>query len=232
MLEWVGGSGLYWGDWRCGLLAGVYRIGLPSALYRTGDVDGVGNTIGSMVNHLTPIRSKNTHIIQLMGGLIDVLDSNPFTIVQNMCKKLDAKGTFLTSFATVDNKKIRDGIITSSYERNNKLGSRDMAIFGIGALEKGTLLSPDLIKPEEFKELKGEKAVGDILGHCFDEKGNFISSNLEDRLVSVSINRLKKFKKRIALAGGEHKKIAVKGALLSGVINILVINEKLAQKII
>lgn len=193
---------------------------------------GVGNTIGSMVNHLSPIRSKNTHIIQLMGGLIDVLDSNPFTIVQNMCKKLEAKGAFLTSFATVDNKKIRDRIITSSYERNSKLGNYDMAIFGIGAIEKGTLLSPDLIKPEEFKELKEKKAVGDILGHCFDEKGNFISSNLENRLVSVPINRLKKFKKRIALVGGDYKRIAVNGALLSGVINILVINEKLAKKII
>jgi len=193
---------------------------------------GVGNTIGSMVNHLTPIKSKNTHIIQLMGGLIDVLDSNPFTIVQNMCKKLDAKGSFLTSFATVDNKKIRDGIISSSYERNGKLANYDIAIFGIGAIEKGTLLSPDLIKPEEFKELKKKKAVGDILGHCFDEKGNYINSSLEDRLVSVSIDRLKKFKKRIALVGRDHKKIAVKGALLSGIINILVINEKLAQKII
>ena len=193
---------------------------------------GVGNTIGLMVNHLTPIRSKNTHIIQLMGGLIDVSDSNPFTIVQNMCKKLKAKGTFLTSFATVDNKKIKDRIIYSSYERNSKLGNCDMAIFGIGAFEKGTLLSPDLIKSEESKELKGKKAGGDILGHCFDEKGNFISSNLEDRLVSASVDRLKEFKKRIAVAGGDYKKNAVKGALLSGVINIMVINEKLAQKII
>ena len=193
---------------------------------------GVGNTIGLMVNYLTPIRSKNTHIIQLMGGLVDVSDSNPFTIVQNMCKKLEAKGTFLTSFATVDNKKIRDRIISSSYKRNSKLGNCDMAIFGIGAFEKGTLFSPDLIKPEELKELKVKKAVGDILGHCFDGNGNFISSNLEDRLVSVSIERFKKFKKRVALSGGDYKKIAVKGALLSGVINILVINEKLAQKII
>jgi len=193
---------------------------------------GVGNTIGSIVNFLTPMKSKNTHVIQLMGGLIDVSDSNPFTIVQNMCKKLEAKGTFLTSFATVDSKKIRDRIISSNYKRNSKLGSCDMAIFGIGAFERGTLLSPDLIKPEEFKELKEKKAVGDILGHCFNEIGNFISSNLEDRLVSASVDRLMEFKKRIAIAGGDYKKNAVKGALLSGVINVLVIDEKLAQKVI
>jgi len=193
---------------------------------------GVGNTIGSMVNHLTPIRTKNTHIIQLMGGLINVLDSNPFTIVQNMCQKLEAKGTFLTSLATVDNKKIRNGMISSSYIGKGDLDKCDIAIFGVGAIGKGTLLSPGLVKQEEFKELKEKKATGDILGHCFDEKGNFISSNLEDRLVSISIAILKKLKKRIALVGGDYKKLAVKGALLSGIINILVINEKLAQKII
>ncbi len=55
-----------------------------------------------------------------MGGLIDVLDSNPFAIVQNMCKKLKARGSFLTSLAAVENKKIRDEIISSNFEKNSK----------------------------------------------------------------------------------------------------------------
>ncbi len=193
---------------------------------------GVGNTIGSMVNYITPIKTRNTHIIQLMGGLINVSDSNPFTIVQEMCKKLEAKGTFLTSLATADNEKIRNGIISSSYIGKGDLDKYDIAIFGVGAIEKGTLLAPELVKKEEFEELKEKAAVGDILGHCFDKKGNFISSHLEDRIVSISIDRLKKFKKRVALSGGDYKRIAIKGALLSGVISTIVTDEKLAKEII
>jgi len=193
---------------------------------------GVGNTVGLTVNYLTPIRSKNTHIIQLMGGLITVSDSNPLTIVQNMCKKLEAKGTFLASNATVENRKMKESIISSSGIKKINLGKKDIAMFGIGSVGRGTLLAPGLVKEEEFEELKRKGAVGDICGHCFNKEGKFIGSSLEDRLVCISLKQLKKFKNRIAIAGGKHKAKAIKGSLCSGVITAIVIDEDTAKEII
>lgn len=193
---------------------------------------GLGETIGTMVGYLTPIKTKNTQIIQLIGGLTEVNNANPFTIVQEVCNKFGAKGAFLTSRAIVDNKKIKDSIITSSNIENISLNRNDIAIFGIGLFERRTFLSPDLIKKEEFEELKRKGAVGDICGHCFNEEGKYINSNLEDRLVCMSLKQLKKFKKRIAIGGGKHKVKAIKSILRSGMITTLIVDEDTAKEII
>lgn len=191
---------------------------------------GVGNTVGSMVDSLTPIKTKNTHVVQLMGGLEDVTNFNPFTIVQEISKKLNAKGTFLTSHALAENKQLKEAIISSSYIGGG-LDKADIAIFGIGAIEKGAILRLNFITEEELKELKEKSAVGNVIDHYFDAKGDFINSKLEDRIVSLSIEQLRKFKRRIALAGGNYKKAAIKGALLSGIVDTLVIDESTAKLI-
>ena len=193
---------------------------------------GLGAKVGSMVSYITPIKTRNTHIVQLMGGLTDVSDTNPFWIVQEMCKKLKAEGTFLTSPATVSNEETRNRIISSSYLSSIDLKNKcNMAIFSIGDVAEGTLLSQGLVKKEELGELKEKGAVGDILGHCFDKKGNFINSSIDKRLISISIDILKSSERIVGLIGGNKKK-SLKGVLLSGIINTLVCDEKLAQEVI
>lgn len=193
---------------------------------------GVGRTIGAMVDNLTPIKTKNTHIIQLMGGLTDVSSSNPFTITQEVCKKLGATGTYLTSFATVNSKNLKEEIISTCHLRDTDLSKCDMAIFGIGAFKKGTILSPDLVREGEFEELKQKEVVGDILGHCFDNKGNFVDSDLEDRLISIPLDRLRECGNNIALVGGDYEVSSIKGALRTGIINTLIIDEDIVKKIV
>ncbi len=192
---------------------------------------GIGNTLGSMVDCLTPMNTKNTHVIQLMGGMEDMTNFNPFTIVQEISKKLNAKGTFLTSYALAENKEIRDSIISSS-QIGSELKKADMAIFGIGAIERSTVVGLNLVNMEIIKQVKHKGAVGDVLGHCFDVEGNFIDSKLEDRIVSISIKHLRKFKQLIAIAGGDYKKDVIKGALFSGIINTIVIDENTARLIL
>ncbi len=189
---------------------------------------GVGNTIGQIVQNIVSMKTKNLHIVQLMGGLADVNYTNPFTIVQETCRKLNANGTYMTSYAIVESKELRESIFynTATGHRVIKLWEQcKEALFGIGAIERGTFLSPQLVNMEEIEKLKSMGAVGDILGHCFDITGNFINTDLEDRLISIPISMLKKIKKRVAVAGGREKARALKGALLSGSITCLVTDE-------
>jgi DNA-binding transcriptional regulator LsrR (DeoR family) len=95
----------------------------------------------------------------------------------------------------------------------------DLAVFGVGMIENGTLLSPKLVSSGEMDELKKLNAIGDILGHCFTAEGEFIQSELEDRLVSIPIELLKRIKARRAAVVGEEKIPAILGALKTGLIN-------------
>jgi DNA-binding transcriptional regulator LsrR (DeoR family) len=159
-----------------------------------------------------------------MGGLPDVTKENPFSIIQETCRKWNAGGTFLTSFATAENKEARDSFFqnTDTGKMIYKLWEKcDKAIFGIGTIEKGTLLSPELVGSEELETLKASSAIGDVLGHCFDAEGNFITTGLEDRLVAIPIDLLRNIPLRRAVALGQFKVAALLGALKSGTINEL-----------
>jgi DNA-binding transcriptional regulator LsrR (DeoR family) len=193
---------------------------------------GYGKTISFVVNYLTPMETDNTHIIQLMGGPTIVSKDNPFTIVQETCRKLHAKGTYITSLALVENKKMRDLIINSNSINKNLWEKCDQAIFGIGIFKKDSILSPELISNQEFAELKKLEVVGNILGHCLNKKGVFLNTALEDRLVSIPVEILKKIKDRILIAGGEQKFQSIASALLSGIVTTLVTDVKIAKKLL
>ena len=195
---------------------------------------GGGDTIGKVVSHLVAIHTKSLHIVQLIGGLSNVYYKNPLTIMQELCRKFDAQGTYLTSFATVENEEIRDSIFNSSMGTTilKMWDTCDEALFGIGSIGKGTFLSPDLIQANEFKTLEERGAWGDILGHCFDLKGNFIETDLEKRLVSIPLQMLKKIPKRVALAVGDYKVNAIHGALLTNIITAFISDEDTVKKLL
>ncbi len=170
-----------------------------------------------------------------MGGLHDVTSENPITIIQETCRKLKANGTYLTSTATVENMDVRDSLLchTTMGQRVSELWQQcRTALFGIGAIERGTLLSPDLVSQRERAYLQQAGAVGDILGHCFDAHGVFIDSHLEKRLMSIPVPVLQGIPERVAIAGGEYKVSALRGALLSGLITTFVTDVVTARRLL
>jgi DNA-binding transcriptional regulator LsrR (DeoR family) len=163
-----------------------------------------------------------------MGGLPEVSKENPFTIIQETCTHWDASGTYIPNFATAENQASKE-----SFFRNAETGKLiykhwqqcNLSLFSVGAIENGTLLSPSLVTSDEMNELKKLNAVGDILGHCFTIDGEFIASNLEDRLISIPIDVLRRCETRRAVVVGTYKAEALCGALRTGVINELVTND-------
>ncbi len=196
---------------------------------------GVGKTIAEVVRYLFPMKVENVEIVQLLGGLADVTRENPFSIVQELCEKLGARGTYLASLATVENKEWRDHLL---YETMNgkalysQWSRCHQALFGVGSIEGGTLLGSHLVREEELKEIGEKGGVGDILGHVFDEAGHFIHTSLEERLVSIPIEMLFTVQERVAIGGGTFKVRALKGLLRTGIVTTLVTDEITARQIL
>jgi len=194
---------------------------------------GVGRTVGHVVQNLTPMKTKGLHVVQLMGGLADVTYRNPFTIVQETCRKLHAEGTYFTAFAVVENEELRDSIVY-----NTKMGKQvreqwercSMALFGVGPIETGTLRSQQMITEEEVGLLRAKGVIGDFLGHFFNSEGKFVETEFEARLVSIPLSTLSKIPMKVALAGGEEKTESICGALKTGMIDTLVTDEETARK--
>ncbi|HEX2971775.1 MAG TPA: sugar-binding domain-containing protein [Tepidisphaeraceae bacterium] len=192
---------------------------------------GVGATMGQMVRHLIPMKTENLHLVQLIGGLTNVQESNPFTILQEASRKLQTGGTYVSTLAAVESRAVRDSLLGSTAGRKIQAMwcECDKAIYGIGTMDSGTLLSPDLTRAEELASLRKAGAVGDILGHCFDADGQFIRNRLEERLVSIPVDVLREVGERTAVAGGAQKATAIRIALRTGLIDVLVTDDQAAE---
>jgi len=71
--------------------------------------------------------------------------------------------------------------------------------------------------------------VAVICGRYFDANGEPCNAGINDRIMSIDLDTLKKVPLRIGVAAGTENTAAVKSILYSGYINTLIIDESLAR---
>lgn len=109
-------------------------------------------------------------------------------------------------------------------------GNADVALVGIGTVdENSAMVRADLLSKESFEELKRQGGQGEILSHIIDADGNQLDCDLEDRLISLELEDLKKIPIRVGVAYGIHKKDAILAALKKNYINVLITDDKVAE---
>ena len=75
-------------------------------------------------------------------------------------------------------------------------------------------------------------AVRDISLRFFDADGGFVKTPLDDRVIGMSLEELSKIGRVIALAGGQSKTAAIRGALRTGVIDLLITDQFTAARLV
>lgn len=71
-----------------------------------------------------------------------------------------------------------------------------------------------------------------MLCQAFDIDGNFVQDDFYDRLITVSLDDIRKIPVRVGVAYGENKKEAILGALRSGLVNVLITDMEVAEYLI
>jgi DNA-binding transcriptional regulator LsrR (DeoR family) len=109
-----------------------------------------------------------------------------------------------------------------------------LALVGIGALEPSVLLtrSGNVFANQELDTLRHHGAVGDISLRFFDLEGKPVITPLDDRVISIRLDQLKKVRRSVGIAGGQRKHLAIKSALLGGWINVLITDRFTAEYLI
>ncbi len=108
----------------------------------------------------------------------------------------------------------------------------DLVLTGIGSSPKIDLNRREQYTGESgiYSEL-GEEAVGDICMRYFDASGQFLTTGVLDRNISIPISDLRKAGQVIAMASGSEKAQAICGALRTGIIHTLITDEQTARSI-
>jgi lsr operon transcriptional repressor len=104
-----------------------------------------------------------------------------------------------------------------------------VAIVGVGiGTPEGTLARSGAISAEYAAEMQRRGAVGDILGHYFDIRGGLVSRDLDQRIVGLTFDELRALPCVMAIAGGQDKVDALRGALATGAVDTLVTDTQAA----
>jgi DNA-binding transcriptional regulator LsrR (DeoR family) len=109
-----------------------------------------------------------------------------------------------------------------------------VALVGIGALEPSRLLaaSGNVFAPRELEKLRRKGAVGDVCLRFFDSAGEPIRSELEERVIGVTLEQLRMVKRTIGIAGARRKYEAILGALRGRWVNVLITDRETAERLV
>lgn len=109
-----------------------------------------------------------------------------------------------------------------------------LALVGIGAVEPSKMLasSGNVFSSDELKLLSSRGAVGDICLRFFDAAGQPVITPLNERVISMELEQLRRVPRVIGVAGGRRKAAAIRGALAGKRINVLITDRAMAQRLL
>jgi len=103
-------------------------------------------------------------------------------------------------------------------------------IFGIGALVQNSSIA--ILEKDMILKLSKKNGVGEILGRVFDEYGNTVESEWNDRMIGLTLEQAKNIPIRVGVAFGEEKVKAIKTAISTNIINVLITDSVTAESIL
>lgn len=154
-------------------------------------------------------------------------------MVMQAAQRLRARTHFLSLPMVVSSSGLRNALvkevgIQDVIGRWNRI---QLACVGIGVVPPvpGMVV---YIGEEHLPRLVEAGAVGDMCGVYYDREGRIIKSGLENRMIAASVDQLKAIDCLVAVACGEDKAVAVLGALRTGLISALFIDQDMAEEIL
>lgn len=213
---------------------------LLTRIIKDGDIVGLawGTTVASIPQYLkTNNKMSKCLFVPLVAGLGQAsyeIQSNNITI--EFAKKFGAKWQLLHAPAIVENMKVKESILSDSMVRKSlEIASHaDIAVVGIGgSINTSTILSSGYFGNDEINELNKEGAVGDICSRFFDINGNPCKrAEINNRIIGISLDQLKKIKCVVGIAGGKNKIQAILSVLKGGYLDILITDSLTAMEIL
>ena len=202
-----------------------------------GDVVAVGLsvTLDHIVPHLRGFEIDTTFVPALGSRPTGNSVVNPHEVASDLAEVVGGKTRHLPApfiMASVESaemmKKEPDVRSTLAMAKAARLG-----LYGIGGVAPGSGPLIEEIGPTgELERLVSQGAVGDISGIYFDNKGNYVPSAIEKRIISLNLEEIYNLPDRAVVALGQNKVPAIAAAARSGMITHLITDLDTAENLL
>ena len=92
--------------------------------------------------------------------------------------------------------------------------------------------SGNIFSSRELLEVKDAGGIGEISLRFFDADGIVVKTSLNERVIGMTLEEHSKVDRVIALAGGKNKTDAIKAALKTGIVDLLITDKFTAGRLI
>jgi DNA-binding transcriptional regulator LsrR (DeoR family) len=223
----------------------VARLGgsVVGELIGRGDVVGIawGSTLAAVVAEIPARDDASIEVVQLAGSSIRLnRRQDPGELARSLADRLGAGHHPLHGPTFVDDPTLRAALLgqpdlaatVAAFDRLT------LAIVGIGAMPAGdhdaesSLIRSGVLTETEVAGLVRRGAVGDLVVHAFDAAGTFVAADLAERAIAIPVEQLRRVPRVVAVAAGRAKTAAIRGALVSGIVRVLVTDTAAAEGIL
>jgi DNA-binding transcriptional regulator LsrR (DeoR family) len=205
---------------------------------RSGDLIGVSSwsaTLLAMVDAMHPVRDlSDVRLVQILGGGGDpAAEGHATHLVRRLADLLGAEATFLPAPSSASTANARRVLLDEPFVRRATalFDQLTVALVGIGGLQPSGLLasSGNVFSPDELSVVRAAGGVGDIGLRFLRADGRPVSTPLNERVIGIELEQLKRVPRAIGVAGGPSKVLAIRAALLGGWINCLITDRATAE---
>jgi DNA-binding transcriptional regulator LsrR (DeoR family) len=202
-----------------------------------GDTIGLawGTTLGAMVQSMAPLATEGVHVVQTLGGIgPPAAEAYAAELVRRLAQLLGAAPVLFPVPGVVATTEVRDVLrndphVQAALRYFDKL---DSVYVGIGSIATNPVLNDGhSLPPGTHAALVAAGAVGDIALRFFDAEGAPVRSSLDERILGITTEQLQKAPRVVAVAGGPEKADAIRAALKSEIIDVLITDQGTAEEL-
>lgn len=211
---------------------------LLSRILQNGSYIGIGwgKSLRGLSRYINIMEKNDIKVVPMIGGLGKTgTGVHTNSVAKNIADRMGGISYMIHAPAVLDNREVKeivekDSNVSEIMEMASKIGT---ALIGISDLSlDSTLIKTGSFTAEDFKYLEGLGVVGDVNLIFIDQYGNHVPNKIDERIVRVPLERLKKIDHVIGVAFGKRKLKVLLGALRGQIINVLFTDEETAREII
>jgi DNA-binding transcriptional regulator LsrR (DeoR family) len=196
---------------------------------------GWGRTMTASLSSFRPPRRQNCKVVSLLGGIVAVHQTNPIDYTWRLASQLGAECYMFLAPLLVDSIATKRALIEECGLKTlyNLAENLDLAVVSCGDIgPHSTSLSEGFISKRELQDLIAAGCVCDTMFNFLDAEGGSIPHPINERVMSIDLDTLKKARHIVLSSGGAHRAVAIRATIRRIGCNTLITDETAARELL